>query len=78
MKKLTKEWVAKAEADFRVADTLQHAQPPVHDARCFHCQQAAEKYLKAVPTRDASATVTSQSPLLVRGCSSTWLWRRSR
>ena len=48
MKKLTKEWVAKAEADFRVADTLHQARPPVHDARCFHCQQSAEKYLKAL------------------------------
>ena len=48
MRKLTKEWVAKAEADFQVADTLRQAQPPVHDARCFHCQQSAEKYLKAL------------------------------
>ena len=47
MKKLTKEWVAKAEADFQVADALKQARPPVNDARCFHCQQAAEKYLKA-------------------------------
>lgn len=48
MKKLTKEWVAKAEADFRAADTLNRVRPPVHDARCFHCQQTAEKYLKAL------------------------------
>jgi HEPN domain-containing protein len=48
MKKLTREWVAKAEADFRVAETLRQTRPPVHDARCFHCQQAIEKYLKAL------------------------------
>ena len=48
MKKLTKEWVAKAEADFVVANELRQVQPPVYDARCFHCQQAAEKYLKAL------------------------------
>ena len=48
MKKLTREWVAKAEADFRVAETLKQTRPPVHDARCFHCQQATEKYLKAL------------------------------
>lgn len=48
MKRLTKEWVAKAEADFQVANTLIESRPPVHDARCFHCQQAAEKYLKAL------------------------------
>ena len=40
MKRLTKEWVAKAEADFQVANTLIESRPPVHDARCFHCQQA--------------------------------------
>ena len=48
MKRLTKEWVAKAEADFQVANTLIESRPPVHDARCFHCQQSAEKYLKAL------------------------------
>lgn len=48
MKKLTREWVAKAEADFHVAKILRHAQPPVHDATCFHCQQCAEKYLKSL------------------------------
>lgn len=31
-----------------VANVLQLTHPPVHDARCFHCQQAAEKYLKAL------------------------------
>jgi HEPN domain-containing protein len=24
------------------------AKPPLHDLLCFHCQQAAEKYLKAL------------------------------
>lgn len=48
MRKLTKEWVAKAEGDFVVANELRRVQPPVYDARCFHCQQAAEKYLKAI------------------------------
>jgi HEPN domain-containing protein len=48
MKKLTKEWVTKAEADFVVANELRQTRPPVHDARCFHCQQSAEKYLKAI------------------------------
>jgi HEPN domain-containing protein len=27
---------------------LAKEKPPVHDAVCFHCQQAAEKFLKAL------------------------------
>src|SRR5437762_13642503 len=48
MKKLTREWVRKAEADFRAAKKLTRAKPPLADAACFHCQQAIEKYLKAL------------------------------
>jgi HEPN domain-containing protein len=48
MKRLTSEWVRKAEADFLAASKLGAGKPPLHDAVCFHCQQAAEKYLKAL------------------------------
>ncbi len=48
MKRLTREWVAKAEADFQAANVLRGTKPPLHDALCFHCQQATEKYLKAL------------------------------
>ena len=49
MKPLTQEWVAKAEADLRIARHAHAmADPPGHDAACFHAQQAAEKYLKAL------------------------------
>jgi HEPN domain-containing protein len=48
MKKLTAEWVRKAEADFGAAQQLANAEPPVNDPLCFHCQQTAEKYLKAL------------------------------
>jgi HEPN domain-containing protein len=40
--------VRKAEADFAGAGQLAKARPPLHDPLCFHCQQAAEKYLKAL------------------------------
>jgi HEPN domain-containing protein len=40
--------VRKAEADWRVARSLARKKPPLHDAVCFHCQQSAEKYLKAL------------------------------
>jgi HEPN domain-containing protein len=48
MKKLTAEWVRKAEADIEAARLLAGTTPPVSDPACFHCQQAAEKYLKAL------------------------------
>jgi HEPN domain-containing protein len=48
MKRLTAEWVRKAEADFLAAGKLLRGSAPLHDAVCFHCQQAAEKYLKAL------------------------------
>ena len=48
MKPLTKEWVEKAEGDFRTADReLKVEQSPNFDAVCFHTQQCVEKYLKA-------------------------------
>jgi len=48
MKKLTKEWVRKAEADYQLAVQLAGGSRPFHDQLCFHCQQSAEKYLKAL------------------------------
>jgi HEPN domain-containing protein len=48
MKRLTKEWVRKAEADLAVVARIRRADPPLRDETCFHCQQAAEKYLKAL------------------------------
>lgn len=48
MKKLTREWVRKAEADWTAAERLAGSKPPLHDAVCFHAQQSAEKYCKAL------------------------------
>src|SRR5262249_33208927 len=48
MKKLTADWVRKAESDYRVAGKLARSRPPENDFVCFCCQQAAEKYLKAL------------------------------
>src|SRR5687767_9050152 len=48
MKRETAAWVRKAEADLVVVRRILHDRPPVHDAVCFHCQQAGEKYLKAL------------------------------
>ena len=42
-----KEWIRKAEEDFISALVLARKRnPPLSGNVCFHCQQAAEKYLK--------------------------------
>jgi len=42
------EWLEKAEEDYWAAvSLLRQTEHPVPNAVCFHCQQCAEKYLKA-------------------------------
>lgn len=49
MNPLTCEWVDKAEGDFATCGReLRARKQPNHDAACFHAQQCAEKYLKAI------------------------------
>ncbi len=49
MNPLTREWVEKAEGDFATAGREMRARKaPNYDAVCFHAQQCAEKYLKAL------------------------------
>jgi HEPN domain-containing protein len=43
----TREWVRKAESDFKTAEHLYQSSPEFAEGAVFHCQQAAEKYLKA-------------------------------
>lgn len=48
MKAATRDWTLKAEADYLAAiDLARRRKQPLHDMVCFHCQQSAEKYLKA-------------------------------
>jgi hypothetical protein len=47
MQKETRRWVQKAESDVKGARKLAGTGPQLNDLICFHCQQAAEKYLKA-------------------------------
>ncbi len=48
MRRATHEWIKKAEEDFQAALVLsRQRKTPLRDAVCFHCQQSAEKYLKA-------------------------------
>ena len=46
----TKAWLVRASRDLRAAGHDLSASPPLFDAVVFHCQQAAEKSLKAFLT----------------------------
>ena len=49
MQPLTTEWITKAEGDLATARReLRARTAPNYDAACFHAQQCAEKYLKAL------------------------------
>ncbi len=48
MKRQTAPWVKKAEEDLSVARSLAALASPPRDIVSFHCQQAVEKYLKAL------------------------------
>ena len=43
----TREWIRKAESDFKTAAHLLKSSPDLAEGTSFHSQQAAEKYLKA-------------------------------
>jgi len=46
--KLVKEWIVKAEEDFKTVLTLNRQRKnKLPNSICFHCQQCIEKYLKA-------------------------------
>ena len=47
---LVGQWVHKADQDIRAAKSLLADEPPLLYPSCFHSQQAAEKYLKALLT----------------------------
>jgi len=48
LRDLVRQWFAKAELDYRAAERLVRDPEPLREIIAFHCQQAAEKYLKAV------------------------------
>lgn len=56
MNALTREWIEKAEGDFATAGREMRARRRQnYDAVCFHAQQAAEKYLKAILQENGAA-----------------------
>jgi HEPN domain-containing protein len=48
MKRLTRQWLRKAEDDQRLAARALNGRPPLYDGACYHSQQAVEKYLKSL------------------------------
>lgn len=48
MHRETRKWIRKAEADTGMAHRLAAGPDPFPSGACFHCQQSAEKYLKAL------------------------------
>jgi HEPN domain-containing protein len=44
---IVQKWIMKAEHDLKTAENAFNASEVMTDTLCFHCQQAAEKYLKA-------------------------------
>jgi HEPN domain-containing protein len=49
MNDVVREWIEKAEGDFNTANReFNYPSHPNYDAVCFHSQQCAEKYLKAL------------------------------
>ena len=47
IKDYIQKWLIKAEHDLLNAQTVVEHNPIILDTACFHCQQAAEKYLKS-------------------------------
>ncbi|HVA45192.1 MAG TPA: HEPN domain-containing protein [Pirellulales bacterium] len=81
MKKATREWMRKAESDYRVAKEIASMKPMPTDEVCLHCQQAAEKFLKALlqelavafsKTHNLEALGKSLSLTMRPWCESVW------
>jgi HEPN domain-containing protein len=62
-------WLLKADNDLRTAEFALSAAEPTTDTICFHCQQAAEKYLKMFLIRHGNEPVfTHNISVLVETC----------
>jgi len=69
LKVIASQWLIKADNDLKTAEFGLTANEPITDTICFHCQQAAEKYLKmylAIKGNDPS--ITRNISILVAKC----------
>ena len=63
---LVRQWLVKAREDLAAAEILVAQQPPLLGIIGFHCQQAAEKYIKAfLVLHDIKFTKTHDIELLI-------------
>ena len=51
LRDLVRQWIEKAELDYQAAAELHDAGERLRQVVAFHCQQAVEKYLKALLVR---------------------------
>ena len=64
-----KSWIANAEEDFSAAKALFRLRKPLLSGTCFHAQQSAEKYLKALLIlKDVDFPKTHDLPTLNTMC----------
>jgi HEPN domain-containing protein len=67
-----KSWITYAEEDHKAAKTLMDLKKPLLSAACFHSQQCAEKYLKALLIlKDADFPKPHDLPTLNTLCAQT-------
>jgi HEPN domain-containing protein len=62
---ISKQWLAKAKSDLLNADNNLKAEEIPFDTVCFHCQQAAEKLLKAYLVAKGETYPISHDLLLI-------------
>ena len=68
---IVREWLDKADQDFRFAQINLEEGKPFFAQICFHFQQAAEKYLKAyIVAHELEFRKIHELPLLLRICTS--------
>lgn len=66
---LVREWVEKAESDWKIAWHDMQTDDPTPDMVCFHMQQCVEKYLKAfLVLHQLSFRRTHDIAELIEGC----------
>jgi HEPN domain-containing protein len=66
-----RQWMIKADHDLKSADRLLSGEDPLYDTAVYHCQQAAEKALKAFLTfRESPFQKVHVLSSLVAQCSS--------
>ena len=64
-----REWIDKAKKDVRAVEIIREYEE-MSEIVCFHCQQAAEKYLKALLiSKNEEITKTHNIDFLLKKCS---------